>query len=169
MPYPEEEDGKELRMSKSTPTVRAQTLRWQGLANQIVRGLLRAPLISRIVGQRLITMYVVGRRTGRRYVIPVAYARQNGALLVATQFAWARNLRTGESVPIRLLGKLRSADVQVLTDETGVVEHLAAMARDNHRFAKFNQIGLDQQGRPDPDDLHLAWAAGARGVRLTPQ
>ena len=41
------------------------------------------------------------------------------------------------------------------------------MARDNHSFAKFNKIGLDQDGNPDPDDLQLAWAAGARAFQLT--
>ena len=36
------------------------------------------------------------------------------------------------------------------------------MARDNHDFAKFNKIGFNQAGNPNPADLHLAWAAGAR-------
>ena len=70
---------------------------------------------------------------------------------------------------IRLAGRRRSADVEVLTDETGVVEHYALMARDNHQFARFNKIGLDQRGNPRPDDLHLAWAAGARVALLTPR
>ena len=43
------------------------------------------------------------------------------------------------------------------------------MASDNHNFAKFNRIGLDADGRPDEADLRLAWAAGARAVRLTPR
>jgi hypothetical protein len=83
------------------------------------------------------------------------------------QFAGARNLRTGEPVHIRLAGKRRSADVQVVADETGLVEHFASMARDNHQFARFNKIGLDQRGDPRPGDLHLAWAAGARVALLT--
>lgn len=156
-------------MSKPTPTVRAQTLPLQGLVNRVVRGLLGAPLLGRLMGRRLVTVYAVGRRSGRNYAVPVAYTRQNGVLLVGTQFSWARNLRTGEPVQIRLLGKRRSADVQVVTDESGVVEHFAMMARDNHQFAKFNKIGLDQNGEPRPDDLHRAWAAGARVVLLTPR
>jgi deazaflavin-dependent oxidoreductase (nitroreductase family) len=141
----------------------------QGLVNRIVRGLLRAPLLCRLVGKRLITIYVVGRKSGRRYTVPVAYTRDHGALLVGTPFGWGRNLRTGEPVTIRVKGKRRSADVQVVTDEAAVVEAYAVMARDNHQFAKFNQIGFDPDGHPDPTDLHLAWAAGARAIRLTPQ
>ena len=43
------------------------------------------------------------------------------------------------------------------------------MASDNHNFASFNKIGFDADGNPDPTDLQLAWAAGARAIRLTPR
>ena len=156
-------------MSKPMTSARAQTVPLQGLANQLVRGLLRAPLVSRLVGKRLVTLYVIGRKSGRLYSIPVAYTRHNRNLLVGTQFSWMRNLQTGEPVQIRLLGKRRTADVQVLTDETGVVEHFAVIARDNHQFAKLNKIGFDERGDPCADDLHLAWAAGARVALLAPR
>jgi hypothetical protein len=152
-----------------TPAVRAHTLPLQAMVNRVIRGLLRTPVLCRLAGRRLITVYVVGRKSGRHYAIPVAYTRRNTTLLIGTQFAWARNLRTGEPVHIRLAGKRRPADVHVVADETGVVEHFASMARDNHQFAKFNNIGLDQRGNPRPDDLHHAWAAGARAALLTPR
>jgi len=152
-----------------TPGVRAQTLALQGLANRIVRGLLRTPLLCRVVGNRLITVYVVGRKSGRHYNVPVAYTHHDGILLIGTPFAWGRNLRTDEPVDIRLKGKRRPADVEVFSGEAGVVEHYAVMARDNHNFAKFNKVGLDQTGDPSPTDLHLAWAAGARVIRVTPR
>ena len=160
--------------SKSSPTaakpmVRAQTLPIQGIVNSMVRGLLRTPLLSRLAGRRLITLYVVGRRSGRHYAVPVAYTRHNESLLVGSQFAWIRNLSNGEPMNIRLSGKRRQADVQVLTEEAAVVDHLALMAKDNHQFAKFNQIGFDQGGSPAIEDLRLAWAAGARVAALTPR
>ena len=146
---------------------RAQTLAAQGLVNRIVRGLLRTPLLCRAVGSRLVTVYVVGRKSGRHYAVPVAYTRRDGALLIGTPFGWGRNLRTGEPVSIRFKGRRRLADVQVLTDEADVVDAYAVMARDNHNFAKFNRITFDATGNPDPTDLHLAWAAGGRAFRLT--
>jgi deazaflavin-dependent oxidoreductase (nitroreductase family) len=148
---------------------RASTLPLQRLVNRVIRGLLRTPVLCRLTGKRLITVYLVGRKTGRHYAVPVAYTRRNATLLVGTQFGWARNLRTGEPVHIRLAGKRRPADVQVVADEAGVVAHLAVMARDNHQFAKFNKIGLDTRGDPRPGDLHLAWAAGTRVALLTPR
>ena len=142
---------------------------FQGLANRVVRVLLRTPLLCRVVGARLITIYVVGRKSGRHYAVPVAYTDHDGALLVGTPFAWGRNLRTGDAVDIRLKGKLRRADVVDLTDEAGVVESYRVMARENGQFAKFNKIRLDKSGEPNPADLHLAWAAGARAFRFTPR
>ena len=70
---------------------------------------------------------------------------------------------------IRLRGRRRVADVQVIADEPGVVEAYGLMARDNHAFAGFNQIGFDASGEPVAADLHQAWAAGARAFRLTPR
>jgi len=152
----------------ATDGPRAQKLAAQGLVNRLMRGLLRTPLLCRAVGKRLLTLYVVGRKSGRRYAIPVAYTRHDGVLLIGSPFGWGRNLRTGEPVTIRLKGRRRPADVQVLSDEPEVVAAFAVMARDNHNFANFNKIGFDASGNPDPEDLHLAWAAGARAFRLTP-
>jgi deazaflavin-dependent oxidoreductase (nitroreductase family) len=154
---------------RSAAEGKPQTMALQGLVNWVVRGLLRMPLVSRGAGNRLITIYVVGRKSGRHYSVPVAYTRHDGALVIGTPFAWGRNLRTGESVDVRLRGKRRPADVQVIIDEAGVVEQYGVMALDNRNFAKFNKIGFDQDGNPNLADLHRAWAAGARAIRLTPR
>jgi hypothetical protein len=147
----------------------SQTLATQGLVNQIVRGLLHAPGLSKVVGSRLLTVYVTGRKSGRRYVLPVAYTRYDGALLIGTPFAWGRNLRTGEPVEILLQGKKRLADVQVFKDEADVAKAYTVICKDNHNFAQFNKISIGPDGEPDPGDLHAAWAAGARAFRLTPR
>ncbi len=146
-----------------------QTMAAQGLVNRVMRGVLRTPLLAQLAGRRLVTLYVVGRKSGRHYDIPVAYTRDQGDLLVGTPFGWSRNLRTGEPVEIRLQGRRRPADVQVIADEPGVVDAYAVMARDNRNFAKFNHIGFGADGDPLPADLHQAWTAGARAFRLTPR
>ena len=55
------------------------------------------------------------------------------------------------------------------TDEAGVVADYGFLARDNHQFARFNRIGFDAAGEPDPEDLRRCWVAGGRSVRLTPR
>src|SRR6201993_3819649 len=139
----------------AAPAQRARLLAAQDLVNRIVRGLLRTPLLSRLPGRRLVTLYIVGRKSGRRYALPVAYTRHEGDLLIGTPFGWGRNLRTGEPVTIRLKGRLRQANVVVYKDEADVVGMYTLMCRDNHTFAKFNKIGFDANGNPNPDDLHL--------------
>ena len=161
--------GSKMSDSAALPDPRAQTLAMQGLANRIMRGLLRTPLLSRAVGGRLVTLYIVGRKSGRRYTLPVAYTPDEGDLLIGTPFGWGRNLRTGEPVEIRLKGRLREADVVAYSDEADVVRAYAVMTRDNQAFANFNKVGFDADGNPKPEDLHLAWMAGARAFRLTPR
>lgn len=153
----------------AVPEPRAQLLSVQRLVNRIMRGMLRTPLLSQLVGQRLVTVYVTGRKSGRRYTVPVAYTRQGDDLIIGTPFGWGRNLRTGEPVTIRHKGRLRQADVQAFTGEHDVTRLYALMCRDNKQFAGFNKIRLDAGRNPDPDDLHLAWMAGARAFRLTPR
>lgn len=139
---------------ETVSSVRAHTLTLQRPVNRIVRGLLRAPLLCRLVGKRLLVVYLVGRKTD--YAVPVAYTRANGNLLVGSPFSWIRNLRTGERVVIRLQGRQRPADVQVLTEQTEVIEHLALMARENHQFCEVQQDRFRRAGR-------------AQARRLTPR
>ncbi len=161
--------GKQTTRPARPAAAGARTLPIQGMINVIVRGLLRTPVLCRVVGARLITVYVVGRKSGRRYAVPVAYTQHNGQLLIGTPFPWARNLRTGEPVDVRLKGRRRTADVTVVTDEAGVLADYAIIARDNHQFARFNTITLGDAGEPDPTDLHRCWAGGARTLRLIPR
>jgi hypothetical protein len=158
-----------MSVATTSAVPRAQTLALQGAVNRMIRGALRTPLLCRLAGRRLVTIYVVGRKSGRRYSVPVAYTLYDGSLVVGTPFPWGRNLRGGEPVKIRLKGERRTADVEIFTDEAGVVDCYSIIARDNHQFARFNKIRIDAAGEPDSEDLHLAWARGARAFRLTPR
>jgi hypothetical protein len=155
-------------MSGSAPA-RATTLPIQAFANRMVRGLLATPGVSRLMGRRLVTLYITGRKSGKRYVIPVAYTPDGDRLLAGSPFGWGRNLRTGEPITLRLKGRVRPADVEAFTDEDDVVRLYAQMCRDNRVFANFNKIGFDEAGTPSAEDLHAAWAAGARAFRFTPR
>jgi hypothetical protein len=153
---------------ETLPAPANRTMRAQRLVNLLVRGLLRTPGLSRIIGARLVTLYVVGRRSRQRYPVPVAYLAQGDDLLIGTSSGWVRNLRTGEPVAIRLRGRHCRADVRIHTAESEVVPAYADMARANPTFASFNGIRLGEDGEPNRDDLRSAWQSGARALRLTP-
>lgn len=152
-----------------TRAIRPQTGRTQALNNKIVRGMLVTPGISSVIGKFLLTVYAVGRKTGRRYSVPVAYIPHEGKLLFGTGFAWAKNLRTGEPVDIRYKGKRVTCDVEVFTGEEDVTRLYAVICRANKTFAGFNKIGYGADGEPDPADLHAAWRGGARAYLLRPR
>lgn len=145
-----------------------RTLGVQRYVNLLVRGMLRTPGLARLVGRRLVVLYVVGRKSKRRYVIPVAYLRDGDDLLVGTSSTWARNLRDGEPLRIRLAGRLCSAAVHVDTAEADVVAAYTHMVRTNPVFARFNKIRVSADGEPDAEDLRRAWRGGARAIRLSP-
>ncbi len=140
----------------------------QQATNRFIRVLLRTPIVSLGIGSKLLTFTVVGRKSGRTYVIPVAYTRHEGRLLVGTRiWPWVKNLRPGEPAKVRVRGRQRLADWELLTDEQNVVELYGVIARDNHVNAKFAGIGFDPDGSPNLADLHQAWAKGCAVIRLT--
>jgi hypothetical protein len=147
----------------------SRTIAAQGLANRIVRGMLRTPGLDRVAGRRLVTLYVVGRQSGRRYTVTVAYAAHEGSLLIGTPARWGRNLRTGEPLEVRLRGRRRTVDVEVLTAQADVVAAYAVMCRENRTFASLNDVRRADDGTPVAEDLVAAWARGSRAYRLTPR
>lgn len=148
---------------------RAQTLRFQGAVNRVMRVLLRVPIVGKLPGRRLALLEIVGRRSGKHFEVPVAYTRQGHDLLVGTPFSWGRNLRTGDVIDIVLMGTRRKADVVAYTDHDAVIEAYGVMCRDNKAFANFNKVGISKQGEPDPADLEAAFESGARAFRLAPR
>lgn len=152
-----------------TPEQRPRTLPAQRLVNLLVRALLRTPGVCQVLGSRLVTLYVVGRWSGRRYAVPVAYLLDGDDLLIGTTFGWGRNLRTGIPIDIILKGKRRAAEVRIFATEPDVATAYAHMAWLNPVFARFSKIRLGADGEPDHHDLHRVWAGGARAIRLTPR
>lgn len=147
----------------------AQTMPLQGVMNSVMRTLLRVPGVSKVIGEKLLTLYVIGRKSGKLFEVPVAYTKHDGKLLVGSPFAWGKNLRTGEPIDVQLAGHRRTADVRVVADEAGVVDLYGVIAADNKNFAAFNHIGSTADGSPDPEDLRRAFEGGAKVFVLTPR
>jgi deazaflavin-dependent oxidoreductase (nitroreductase family) len=82
--------------------------RWATRLNPLVVALLRSPL-HRVLGGGLMLLTVTGRRSGRRYTIPVGYQRDGDALHVLVSKArrkqWWRNFRDPAPVEVELRGE----------------------------------------------------------------
>ncbi|GAA4605815.1 deazaflavin-dependent oxidoreductase (nitroreductase family) [Actinoplanes octamycinicus] len=91
------------------------------IVNRVMRWLLSSPGRAQRIGRHLLLLHVTGRRTGRRFVLPVAY-RENGdgRLLVLTNSGWRANLRGNPEVSVTLLGAHRRAQAQLVEDPDDV-------------------------------------------------
>lgn len=141
---------------------------YQGALNRVIRVLLRIPVVGEQVGKRLLVLYVVGRKSGKVYEVPVAYTRHEGDLLVGTALhPWVKNIRKDVPVQVSLGGaRRRTADAEVLSDSESVVRLSEVIARDNKQWAAFNGMGFDAAGNPNKADAYQSWQQGAVIIRL---
>ncbi|MFE6860950.1 nitroreductase/quinone reductase family protein [Nocardia sp. NPDC057668] len=141
----------------------------QGTLNKFIRVLLRVPVLSGVVGKRLVILHVVGRKTGKVYDVPLAYTRHEGELLIGTaNHPWVRNIRKDVPLEISAGGPRRTMDAEVHTDSESVMRLYEIVARDNARNAAFNGIGFDPDGSPHRADIYQTWQQGGVVIRLTP-
>ncbi|MEV6772150.1 nitroreductase/quinone reductase family protein [Nocardia sp. NPDC051030] len=141
---------------------------YQGVLNNLIRTLLRVPVLGGQVGKRLLVISVTGRKSGKVYDVPVAYTRHDGELLIGTSLRpWVKNIRKDVPVQVSLGGPKRTADGEVFTDSESVMRLFEIVARDNHANAKFNGIGFDAAGNPNKADIYQTWQQGGVVIRLT--
>ena len=89
-------------------------------------GLLRSPLHGLASG-RIVLLAFTGRRSGRRFAVPVSYLHYGGDILGFTSggwSAWWKNLRGGAPVKARVRGRRISGSVWAETNGDAVVRGL---------------------------------------------
>jgi hypothetical protein len=89
------------------------------VANPVMRGLLRSPVGGPMRKQFMVLRFF-GRRTGRRYDIPVVAHRMDGELYALTDAPWRNNFRGGTDVEVTLGGHLTRMRGQLLEDPEAV-------------------------------------------------
>jgi hypothetical protein len=85
------------------------------LINPVTRRLLKSPLHSRVDGALLLLHYR-GRRTGRRYTVPVGYHWINGHLSLLTNSGWRHNFEGGRNLEVTYRGRRQPAHAQLISD-----------------------------------------------------
>jgi hypothetical protein len=127
------------------------------MMNPLVRALLRSPLHV-AVDNALLILHITGRRTGRRYDIPVGYVELDGRLIVTTQHTWRSNLRGGADVAVTHAGRRRPMHADLDEQPASVAATLRAVIERIGWRAARRQIGLTiKAGRtPTPTELERA-------------
>ncbi|WP_019925927.1 nitroreductase/quinone reductase family protein [Nocardia sp. BMG111209] len=155
-------------MSSPAPARPARASRTQRTVDTVMRAVLRSPLHRPISG-KLLVVTVIGRKTGRRIPVPVAYAEHDGALLVGTSAAWRRNLRPGAPVEVTLRGRTVAADWDIVSEEEQAADLYKVILVKNATHGRFVQIALEPDGEVNRADLRRALDRGVVVLRLRPR
>jgi hypothetical protein len=125
--------------------------------NPIMKGVLRSPLHPLLSGTLMLVTYK-GRKTGKRYTIPIGYfAWGEGELMSFSSARWWTNLRGGTPVTLLLKGHRVEAVPTVIEEREAVIDTLEEfIKRLGPRAARRLPIGLPRDRKPTQDDLRTA-------------
>jgi hypothetical protein len=141
------------------------------LGNPLVRMLLGSPLYG-MLDDSFLVLHLTGRKSGRRYDIPVGYVDMEGRLAVVTVARWRVNLRGGADVEVTLRGRRRPMHALLEEDPAAVAVSYQAMIGRIGRKKAQRQLGISLPGGRVPTVLELNDAAREYGwsvIILTPR
>ena len=112
-----------------------------------------------------------GRRSGKRYDVPVAYHELDGNGIVLTRSRWRVNFRGGADVEVTQEGRRRPMRAELIEDPDEVADVYAGLL-ERYGIEKPTKIGLRISGDriPNHEEIRAAVVAGQRTiVRLPPR
>jgi hypothetical protein len=124
--------------------------------NQFPKAILRSPLHP-LMSRRFLLLSFHGRKTGRRYLLPLAYLRRNGEVIMTTDSAWWRNLQGGRPVQLRLAGRTVTGTAWAVTEEAEVGAAIRDLIASQPSYARLASVRRNADG-----SLDLARAARER-------
>jgi len=135
------------------------------ILNPFMRVMLRLPI--KRMQERLVLLSFTGRKSGKRFTVPLSYAEDaDGSLLIPAGGAWKLNLAPGRSIQIRLRGKDRTADPEVIWNFADIERLLPLLVKDNPQGQDFVGVTIGPDGKPDRGKLEEAIRDGFAIVRL---
>jgi hypothetical protein len=146
------------------PLPRRIQARVMGVVNVPMRRVLALPFATPL-GNRLMLLYLTGRKTGRSYRQPVSYVRDGEHLLTPGGGNWKLNLVEGQPVRIRLRGRDVFARPDIISTIDDVERLLDVMIDANPMAGRFVRVPRGPDGRFDRDKLVAALRYGFRIIR----
>lgn len=122
--------------------------------NPMMTWLLRSPLHP-FVSKSMMLVTVTGRKSGKRYTVPVGYVRSGDTLTVVSRRGrtWWRNLRGGKPFSLHLQGREVPATAAVVEDEASLAADLARFFEEFPQYARYLRAPSDANGRPTAEGL----------------
>ena len=149
------------------PTARFKTM--MRIGNVFMRPLLRSRFGRKI--DDLVLLSFTGRRTGRRYTVPVGYHELDGDGVIMTASAWKANLKGGADVEVEHNGRRIPMRAELIEDPHEVAQVYSALLRKIDLSKAKLAIGLEVIGDRIPTDVEIEEAVGGRRavVELRPR
>ena len=125
-------------------------MNWQRLYNPIVILLLHSPLHS-LIDKSTILITFTGRKSGKKYTIPVSYVRDGDTLMMISQreHSWWKNLSGGAQVTLYMQGRTLKARGEVFTDAETIANKLLLFLQKFPRYQRLIHIKLGPNGQPE--------------------
>jgi F420H(2)-dependent quinone reductase len=147
------------------PTVRpfeptARFRRLMRVGNTFMRPLLHSRWGRRIDDLALLSF--TGRRSGRRYTVPVGYHELEGHGVVLTTSPWKANLRGGADVEVEHKGRRMPMRAELIEDPHAVAQVYGALLRMIELSKAKLAIGLEVIGDKIPTEEEIERAVGDR-------
>lgn len=125
-----------------------------GIVNPSMLGILYSPL-HRVLSSSLMVLIFDGRKSGKRYCIPVGYMEEAGKLYLFSHAAWAKNFIGGAVVGVHLRGQLRRGTAHIIEDDAIILRFLRRMIAERGEgmaeqmgFIERQPDGVTRLGRP---------------------
>ena len=127
------------------------------VGNTLTTGMLKSPLHG-VMSKGLLVLEYEGRRSGKRYEVPLQYIEDDGTLYIwagnAGQKTWWRNFKEPAPVTVQLRGDEVAATASLVDDPTRRAELLAAYLK---RYPYTTPVGrpkfIGQRWHPTDDEL----------------
>lgn len=134
--------------------------------NSVVRWILASP-IHPLLSFGLMLITVTGRRSGRRYTLPVGYQRRGERLTVlvskAPRKSWWRNYRRPGPVEVRLRGRLLAGEAWVVPADSAEFREAIELTLTRMPWLG-RQLGVSRGAGSEPRDA--CWPEVARSTAV---
>lgn len=117
------------------------------VVNPVMKLLLHSPLHG-LLSNNLMTLTFQGRKSGKRYTIPVGYLQRGDALYLFTHSGWWKNLQGGAPVTVRLRGQNRSGLAEPIQDNALMLDLVRQLTTAQGEAMSRRMGFLDAEGRP---------------------
>jgi hypothetical protein len=146
---------------------RVPSVRLLRAINPIVSAILKSPFHG-LLSDSVMLLTFSGRKTGKRYSVPVGYIPDGDRFTVISVHRWWPNLRGGKPLTVRLRGREYSAHSEVMEDSTSVVQEVDRLVDRFGLGGASRRIGVALDITPPPTREEIAEAMRGRVmIRLT--